>query len=93
MDAREAVNRAREYLVELFDGEDIYEIGLEEVDFDDMANEWSITLGFKRTWNRTAYLMSPQKDPEPRSYKVIRIHDPDGEVRSLRDRGLPVSGT
>ena len=91
MDAREAVNRAREYLVELFDGEDIYQIGLEEVDFDDKTNEWSVTVGFTRTWDRTAYLMSPHKNPEPRSYKVIRIHDSDGEVRSLRDRGLPAS--
>ena len=92
MDAKQAVSRAREYLVELFDGEEISEVGLEEVDFDGMQNEWRITLGFSRPWDRRADLGTALAGrPSPRSYKVIRIHDPDGEIKSLTDRVLPAS--
>ena len=93
MDAKQAVHKAREYLVDLFDSEEIFEIGLEEVEFDDMTDEWRVTLGFSRTWNRTSFIVSPPSKPEPRSYKVIRIHDLDGEIRSLKDRVLPASSS
>ena len=91
MDAKQAVNSAREYLSELFDGEGIEQVGLEEVDFDGVSNEWKITLGFSRPWDRRANLGAALGGPPPRSYKVIRIHDPDGQIKSLTDRVLPAS--
>lgn len=93
MDAKQAVQQAREYLEDLFDGEDIFEIGLEEVEFDDTQNEWKITLGFSRSWDRRTRVSVALGDRVPRSYKVIRIDDIDGEVISLMDRGLPASST
>ncbi len=93
MDAKQAVSRAREYLVELFDDEGISEVGLEEVDFDGMQNEWKITLGFSRPWDQKTRLETALGHTSPRSYKVIRIHDPDGQIRSLTDRVLPASST
>ena len=92
MDAKQAVSRARAYLVDLFAGEGISEVGLEEVDFDTMRNEWRITLGFSRPWDRRARLGPALAGrPSPRSYKVICIHDPDGKIKSLTDRVLPAS--
>ena len=89
MDAKEAVDTAREYLVELFDGEGIEQVGLEEVDFDGTSDEWKVTLGFSRPWDRRANLEAALGGPPPRSYKVIRIDDLDGEIKSLTDRVLP----
>lgn len=89
MDAKQAVSRAKEYLSDLFAGERISEVGLEEVDFDGASNEWKITLGFSRPWERRSNLGAALGGPPPRSYKVIRIHDPDGEIKSLTDRVLP----
>ena len=56
MDVRDATRTAKEYLVDLFDGEEIMHVGLEEVVFDETSNRWGITIGFSRPWgpHRTA---------------------------------------
>ena len=65
MDAKQAVSRARAYLVELFDDEGIEQVGLEEVDFDGTSNEWRITLGFSLPWDRRANLEAALGGPAP----------------------------
>ena len=48
MDVKEAVRAARTYVIDLFDAEDITDVGLEEVVFDDDSSTWRITMGFAR---------------------------------------------
>ncbi len=90
MDVREAAQAAKEYLINLFDGEEIAHVGLEEVEFDD-----GLTIGNNHR------LLSPV-GPNPltaalgegrpaRSYKVVRINDDDGRVISVKDRVLAAS--
>ena len=89
MDVREAVQSAKQHLLELFNSEPISYVGLEEIEFDDEAQEWIITLSFARIWEvgplPTALGKSP---PENRHYKVFRISDLDGRVKSVKDRVL-----
>ena len=87
MDVQSAVQRARAYLKELFQGEEIMDVGLEEVVFDDESNEWKVTLGFSRPWDKAGIDFALSEGPT-RSYKVIRI-DNDGSIKSLMDRKLP----
>lgn len=93
MDVREAARTAKEYLIDLFDGEDIKNVGLEEVVFDEASDSWRITIGFSRPWERNA-VATPlavtlgDRRP-PRSYKVVSVNDEDGSVVSLTDRVLP----
>ncbi len=92
MDVREAARTAKEYVVDLFAGEEITDVGLEEVVFDDISNYWKITIGFSRPWDRKKALPAALADARlARSYKVIRIDDDDGHVVSLTDRVLPAS--
>ena len=51
MDVMEATQTAKRYIVELFTGEQIANVGLEEVEFDDTRDEWSVTIGFSRPWD------------------------------------------
>ncbi len=88
MDVKEAAQAAREYLADLFEEEDISEVGLEEVTFNDSRGEWLITIGFARPWNRINAL---RKIGEARSYKVVCIDDESGNVTSLKDRLLAAS--
>ena len=48
MDVRAAARTAKAYIAEVFADEDIDEVGLEEVDFDDRSNLWKITISFLR---------------------------------------------
>ena len=89
MDVREAVQSAKQHLLELFDTEPISYVGLEEVDFDDKYEEWNITISFTRVWETTPLTTAISgKPPEHRNYKVFRISDQDGRVKSIKDRIL-----
>lgn len=85
MDVKEAVRVAKDYVIELFAEEGIVDVGLEEVDFDQLDN-WVVTIGFSRPWNRN--IGSVLGGQVSRSYKAIRIQDGDGKVLSIKDRVL-----
>ena len=86
MDVKEAVRTAKDYLVDLFDGENITDIGLEEVVFNDDSDNWNITIGFSRPWDTRNNVVAALR--LRRSYKVISIDDNTGRVESLTDRVL-----
>ena len=89
MDVKQAVRTAREYVVSLYDEEDIMDIGLEEVEFDELSDEWRVTIGFSRPWDRAKDIGIRISDfRRPRSYKVVRLDDGDGSIVSLKDRIL-----
>ena len=89
IDVRSVVRKAKAYLVDLFDGEEISQIGLEEVEFDAKTDEWRITVGFSRPWEQKNVLTAALSEGRPsRSYKVVRIRDLDGRVVSVKDRFL-----
>ena len=52
MDVKEAVGLAKRYVVDLFSDEEITDVGLEEVVFDEPAGDWRVMIGFSRRWNR-----------------------------------------
>ena len=94
MEVKEAVKTAKQYIVDVFDGESIVDVALEEVIFDDVSDCWKITVGFSKH-------MSPRFKPfrnpvlnvldEPiydRFYKVVRIDDKSGKIESVLDRIL-----
>jgi hypothetical protein len=91
MDVNEAVSLAKKRVAELFAMEGISNIGLEEVEFNEYDNAWSITIGFSRTWDVQPYnplnplnAISGQSRPT-RTYKDVRISDADGKVISIKN--------
>ena len=92
MDVKEAVRTAKEYLTDLFEAEQLMNVGLEEVECESMTNSWKITVGFSRPWNQHGPLVTALVERNPaRSYKVLRINDDSGLVESLKDRLLKAS--
>ena len=93
MDVKKAARTAKDYLIDLFADEGITNVGLEEVEFDELSSTWKITLGFSRPWDqKNALVATLSGDGRPaRSYKVVRINDDDGAVVSLTDRLLGAS--
>ena len=86
LDVREAVKKARSFLEILLQDEGIEDVGLEEVVFESVVSEWKVTIGFTRPWDRRS---RPFSEGPKRSYKVVRIADKDGALKSLTDRILP----
>jgi hypothetical protein len=90
MDVKDAVAAAKKYVAELFGPEGMSNLGLEEVEFDEQAGEWRVTIGFSRPWDSVtgwAVLTTPPPETNPRrSYKVVRISDATGAAISVKDR-------
>lgn len=93
MDVKEAVQAARAHVSEIFAGEMLTDVGLEEVTFDheeDGAGVWAITIGFSRPWddpNRHGPQLGEAAPPR-RTYMTVRIHDATGKALELTRRAL-----
>ena len=92
MDVRAAARTAKAYIAEVFADEEIDELGLEEVDFDDRSNLWKITISFLRPRGemdrfQAAATGYPAGTPTMRrSFKVVNIDDTSGSVVSVKHR-------
>ncbi len=92
MDMKEAVSVAKEYLGDLYEDEQITDVGLEEVVYEEESDIWKITIGFSRPWERNGALVTKLGERHTaRSYKVVTIDDTIEEVVSLTDRVLKAS--
>ncbi|HPT19168.1 MAG TPA: hypothetical protein PLJ25_03825 [Methanothrix sp.] len=87
MDVKDAVKLAKQYVIDLFAEEGIADIGLEEVKFDDLTRNWSITIGFSRSWDKpqnSFAALAGHMYPR-RSYKVVMISDDNAKVISVKN--------
>ncbi len=62
-------------MLDLFEDETLDGLVLEEVEWDDSAREWQVTLSFCR----------PQSQ---RTYRIVKIDDRTGTVKSVKIREL-----
>lgn len=88
MDVREAVSLAKQHLANLLSDEQIMNLGLEEVEYDDQNGVWCVTLGFSRPWEKPRNILTAlgQETQPPRTYKVVRVADKDRKVLSVKNR-------
>ena len=103
MQAKEAINRAKASIQELFYNErytdwvsaDAY---LEEIDFDPDAGIWKVTISFFPDSKSPLHGMNQQNKSifgidarqwKNRLFKVVEIDDNDGNVLRVNNRTLP----
>lgn len=91
MDVKEAIQKTKTYIGDLFADEHISNLGLEEVDYDKKRDAWAITLAFSRPWNtprtkaQEVLEQLGSASSLKRSYKVVTISK-DGDIVSMKDR-------
>ena len=83
MDVKQAVAVAKDHIEDWFRDEEISNLGLEEVEWDDQGI-WRITIGFSRPWDRS--VDSVLRGVNTRTYKLMLISDETGRVLSMKDR-------
>ncbi|HEY0075966.1 MAG TPA: hypothetical protein VGB77_17835 [Abditibacteriaceae bacterium] len=99
MNVKEAVAAAKNYIQDVFADEQISDVGLEEVEFEDVTDFWHITIGFSRPWHKTTTNNHPLKQQLAlsqlmrettlrRDYKVVTIKDSTGGIVSVKNREL-----
>ena len=89
MDVKEAVDRAKKFVSEMFENEGLVNLGLEEVDYDDARDQWHVTLGFSRRWDNQISVLAAalNQSDSKRTYKVVLI-DKDGRAVSIKNRDV-----
>jgi hypothetical protein len=88
MDVKQAVGLAKNYVSDLFATEGLANLGLEEVEYDRDGNEWIVTIGFSRPWDRPNTLAAVVgQTSAPRSFKIVRIDDTSSNVVSVKNYG------
>ena len=95
MDVKEAAQMARKYVADVFADDEISSVGLEEVEFDDGAAVWRITLSFLRPTGTMTDLDIIAGMPRAgrsrnvrRLYKTVNVDDESGRVISVKHRVL-----
>jgi hypothetical protein len=87
MNVKQAVTTAKQHILDLFADENLANLGLEEVEFDDQASEWRVTIGFSRPWDeppRSPLAALANAAALRRTYKVVRISDSTSHVLSVK---------
>ena len=90
MNVKEAVKEAIGYVEDVFETEYLENIGLEEVVLNEALDAWEVTIGFSRPWDhpKAGLITGLQSQNPKRQYKVIRIENESGKVRSIKIREL-----
>lgn len=97
---KEAVIQAKSYAKELYDDEDIEDLSLEEIDFDDTSDKWRVTLGYnikrhsfeKNLNSPISELINPfnqnqdSKIKTIREYKIFEINANNGNLIKMTIR-------
>ena len=90
MDVKEAVQAAKEHVAEIFADESIANVGLEEVEFDELNKVWAITIGFSRPWDHSGGVFRAlDGTPRSRTFKIVRIKDESCRLQSVKHRNVP----
>jgi len=88
MNAKEAIEKAKAYVREIFADEAPQDVGLEEIFHDPYGHRWDVTIGFTRKWDRpggvAAAALGLDARPVKRTFKTVEIRDEDGEVVGVR---------
>lgn len=87
MDVKFAVKLAIEQVIDLFGRQDVLNVALEEVDFNEDKDEWLVTVGFNRPWDMPKHQMLADLGAQSsRQYKVVRIDSDSGGVKAIKNR-------
>ena len=87
MDVKEAVVLAKQNLLDLYADEKVTNLSLEEVEFDESAGEWIVTLGFSRPWDEPRNsLAAIAQTYLRRTYKTVKISNDSRQILSMRTR-------
>ena len=82
---KQAVGHAVQFLRDMYEGEPLDDIRLEEVEISDDEKAWNITLSFLRGPSNVQPLL-PFALPRTREYKAITVSAETGAVRSMKIR-------
>jgi hypothetical protein len=84
-DAQQAVDIAKTHLLAIYKGEELFNLGLEEVEHLGQG-DWLVTLGFSRAWDKGNNVLTALYNPR-RSYKSVSVKS-DGSIGAIKSKSI-----
>lgn len=93
IDVKEAVSKATQAAMHFFEGKELVELALEEVEMTDDRQYWLITLGFyalnvNPPVGFAAMINASMQQKYERKFKIFKIDATTGEVVSMKIREI-----
>jgi hypothetical protein len=87
IDVKQAVKIATDYAKELFSDQKFEQITLEEVELDEDAHFWNVTLGMGKIVHESPFgILAGVQGKLMIKYKVVKINAATGSVQSVKIR-------
>jgi hypothetical protein len=84
-----AVANAMQFVRDLYEGEQVKDILLEEIEFSESTNQWLVTIGFtiNKIKDDSSSLLLPTRELG-RKYKIVHVDAQSGKPISMKIREL-----
>lgn len=82
VDAKQAVRVASDWAKEILEPAQVQDVSLEELELEEDAQTWRVTLGFLRPGKPG--LFAPENELTDKEYKVFRVDAQTGDVLGMR---------
>lgn len=83
---KQAVTSAMDFVLDLYDGQSLRDLLLEEVEMDQAHNKWLVTIGFSLANEESTSILTPSTRKLARHYKVIAVDSRTGHTMSMKIR-------
>jgi len=83
---KQAIQYAIQFLRDIYEGQALDDLRLEEVELAEDEKSWNITLSFLRPGGGVTTALAL---PRPRDYKVVTVSTDTGAVRAMKIRDTP----
>ncbi|MFN9620975.1 MAG: hypothetical protein ACK55X_14825 [Synechococcaceae cyanobacterium] len=83
---KQAVASAMDFVRDMYDGQSLRDLLLEEVEMTQADNQWLVTIGFSLAGEESASILSPATRKPARHYKVIAVDALSGHPLSMKMR-------
>jgi hypothetical protein len=89
IEVKQAIQIAQDYIKELYHGDEIRDLSLEEVEIAEDNKFWLVTLAFTKQMMQPLNPMEAMTGPKyGRFYKELKIDAEGGQVRSMKNKKL-----
>jgi hypothetical protein len=83
---KEAVASAMDFVRDIYEGQSLRDLLLEEVQMGQSDSQWLVTIGFSLPKEESASILSPATKKLGRQYKIIAVDALSGQPISMKIR-------
>lgn len=83
---KDAVSSAMEFVRDMYDGQGLRDLLLEEVELAQAGNQWLVTIGFLLARDESTSILTPATRRLARQYKVVAVDALSGQPVSMKIR-------